>query len=419
MSLKILNIHKWDSGSGGAGRYYLNHEKIMSSQGHLIIPWSAEYSGNRGNSISQSYFAPPSPDFQELSKTGAINKISIASSVVWNTGAARKLNSAINHFKPDIIHAHNIYHQLSASVLEAATNSGIPVVQSLHDFSHFCIQSHFFRNGSPCYDCIESGVLQGVRHRCFNNSLPGSLLTTFSRYISTQKSILKKIAGFTTPNNEIKNLLVELGLPCERILVIDNPFITKDFPFEKARSNSVGNRYIAAWGTFAEMKGFGTLLDALELMSNKITLKIYAKDVHAASNFLRDKVVKLEAKGILKIVDNLRYGEELFGELARASLLVVPSEWLVTQEYTVWEGMLLGRPVIVGNRGGNQLLVDNHELVFKAGNSADLAATLDRVLAYSHEHLDELGIALRNRALALSDTKLYASKIENFYNEIR
>ncbi|MDO9483999.1 MAG: glycosyltransferase [Hydrogenophaga sp.] len=417
--MRIINIHKWDSGSGGAGRYYLNHEKIMSEHGHLVIPWASEYSGNRGKAISQEYFAPLSLDFQEISNTGVIKKIQTATSVVWNIGAARKLKSAINHFKPDIIHTHNVYHQLSASVLEAAIASKIPVVQSLHDFSHFCIQSHFFRNGSPCYDCIESGISQGVLHRCFNKSLPGSILTTLSRYLSTQKSILKKMAGFTTPNNEIKSLLVKLGLPSERILVIDNPFIIEDFPFKDIQSRSATKRYIASWGTFAEMKGFGTLLDALELMSNKITLNIYAKDVHAASNLLREKVLKLEAKGILKIVDNLRYGEELFGELARASLLVVPSEWLVTQEYTVWEGMLLGRPVIVGNRGGNQLLVDNHELVFKAGDSADLAVTLDRLLAYPHEYLDELGTALRNRALALSDTKLYASKIENFYNEIR
>jgi glycosyltransferase involved in cell wall biosynthesis len=303
--------------------------------------------------------------------------------------------------------------------VDAAAASGTPVVQSLHDFSHFCIQSHFFRQGELCFDCVERGFLQGVRNKCFNDSLGGSLLTTFSRWLAFKKNILSKISGFTTPSEEIKALLVKQGLPKDRILVIDNPFIVADFPFKFSRLNSETADFIAAWGTFAEMKGFGTLLDALERMSSKVILKLFTKDVHAASSELKEKVARLQMQGRLEIVTDLRYGEELFKELSRARILVVPSEWLVTQEYTVWEGMLLGRPVIVGDRGGNQLLVENRELIFKAGDSIDLAKTLDLLWICSDEYLNNLGSQLQNRAKLKSDPCIYASKIENFYNEIK
>lgn len=417
--MRIINIHKWDSGSGGAGRYYLNHEKILTFNGHDVIPWASGHTGNRLETKSKIFFAPPSRDFQQFIQLSTKEKAHIALSTVWNKEASQKLDIAINHFKPDAIHFHNIYHQLSASVLDTANASGIPVVQSLHDFSHFCIQSHFFRDGKPCFDCVESGVFHGIRHKCFNDNLAGSILTTLARWLALQKNVLSKVAGFTTPCEEIKTLLVKLGLPRERILVIDNPFIVADFPFQFNQPTFDSLDYIAAWGTFAEMKGFGTLIDALELMSNKVVLKLFAKDIHAASSALKEKVERMQLQGRLEIVDDLRYGEELFNELALARLLVVPSEWLVTQEYTVWEGMLLGRPVVVGDRGGNQLLVENRDLIFKAGNAIDLAMTLDRLWAQPNEYLNIIGAQLQQLAITKSNTQIYAKKMENFYNEIR
>jgi glycosyltransferase involved in cell wall biosynthesis len=414
--MKILNAHKWDSASGGAGRFYVNHEKIMVARGHHVVPWASNYSGNRTDESNQAQFAPKSVAFSEFENLGLIAKTGVGASVVWNAAAAKALVIAINHHKPEVIHFHNIYHQLSGAVLEAALQSGIPVVQSLHDFSHFCTQSHFYRRGAPCFDCLEKGSYSGIRNKCFNGSLPGSILTAFSRFIVERKGLLAKLAGYTTPSEEVKEILVRCGLSREKILVVDNPFLADDMPINLAEAAPVGN-HLAAWGTFAEMKGFGTLLDALEYMPATTTIKLYAKDAHAASPLLREKVARMVASGRLELIEGVRYGETLFNLLATARVLVVPSEWPVTQEYTVWEGMLLGRPVVVGDRGGNKELVGDPDLVFRAGDAVSLASVLTRLLGYGEEQLTSIGSGLKCRAVAKGDPSVYAEKIERFYDD--
>lgn len=415
--MKIINAHKWDCGSGGAGRFYLNHEKIMLSRGHEVIPWATAYSGNRGGAVSQDFFAPRSVDFGQFDKLGVLEKLSVAARVVWHLPAARALTEAIDHFKPDIVHLHNVYHQFSGSVIDAAAACDVPIVQSLHDFSHFCIQSHFYRDGAPCYKCLDGGLYQGVRYKCFNRSLLGSALTALSRWVAERKRLLAKVSGFTTPSEEVKDILVKCGLPHSKILVVDNPFLVEDVPFKAPPWPAVGD-YIAAWGTFAEMKGFGTLLDAIERMRSPICLKLFAKDVHAASPALRERVDRLAAEGRLELIEHIRYGEALFQELSRARLLVAPSEWPVTQEYAVWEGMLLGRPVVVGSLGGNKELVGFNELVFRAGDAESLAALLDNLLSQSERDLAALGQQLRSRVMLKSDPAVYGEKLESFYRGI-
>jgi hypothetical protein len=53
---------------------------------------------------------------------------------IWNREAAAAMRSLIRTRKPDLVHVHKLYPQLSVAPLIVAGRAGIPVVQMLNDY---------------------------------------------------------------------------------------------------------------------------------------------------------------------------------------------------------------------------------------------------------------------------------------------
>ena len=56
-----------------------------------------------------------------------------AANAIYSTEAARRVRELVHATRPDIAHAHNIYHHLSPSVLVELHRAEIPIVLTLHD----------------------------------------------------------------------------------------------------------------------------------------------------------------------------------------------------------------------------------------------------------------------------------------------
>ena len=55
-------------------------------------------------------------------------------SALWNGEAARATDRLVDEFRPDVVHTHKLYPQLSVAPVVVAARRGVPVVQTLHDF---------------------------------------------------------------------------------------------------------------------------------------------------------------------------------------------------------------------------------------------------------------------------------------------
>ena len=64
---------------------------------------------------------------------------------------------ALEDFRPDVVHAHNVHQHLSFASLEVAASTGAPVAYTAHDFLLFC-----------CIKFICSGGRVDFRQRWFN-----------------------------------------------------------------------------------------------------------------------------------------------------------------------------------------------------------------------------------------------------------
>lgn len=70
-------------------------------------------------------------------------------------------------FRPDIVHVHNLFPNFGSSwVAECPA----PIVATLHNFRAFCSAGTLWRDGHDCAECVTSGSLRAVAHRCYRKS---------------------------------------------------------------------------------------------------------------------------------------------------------------------------------------------------------------------------------------------------------
>ena len=55
-----------------------------------------------------------------------------------------KFARLIDDFRPDVIHAHGLYHHLTNAILTPARQRGVPIVYTLHDYKLICPAYHFY-----------------------------------------------------------------------------------------------------------------------------------------------------------------------------------------------------------------------------------------------------------------------------------
>ena len=179
--------------------------------------------------------------------------------------------------------------------------------------------------------------------------------------------------------------MISQRIPREKIVVLRN-----GIDLEEYRPTYEDGGYALYFGRLSREKGVETLLKAHREVAGEIPLKIVGTGPIEAE--LKAKYPKAEFLGY-------RAGEELKSLVARASFVLVPSEWYENCPMTVLEAMALGKPIIASRMGGLPELVEDGKtgLLFGAGNVEELKERMlylwkDRELRY------EMGRAARKKA---------------------
>ena len=149
--------------------------------------------------------------------------LSVAGRMVYSLEARRKMGVLLAHRPVDLAHVHNIYHQLSPSLLAPLHKRGIPVVMTVHDFKLVCPVYSLLSNGQICERCVGHGFSHAVRHRCNRGSLSGSMLVAGETWLHRRLRLYRDgIDLFITPSAFARDRMVTSGYPSDRIVVIPN-----------------------------------------------------------------------------------------------------------------------------------------------------------------------------------------------------
>ena len=398
-------VNKFNFIKGGADRYFLALSDLLERHGHQVLKFCMQHPDNLP-SREQKYFVSHT-DFKARDLGTGLR---LASRVLYSQEAARRFEALIQAEKPDIIHIHNIYHQISPSILPVAKKYGIPVVYHLHDYKLLSPNYKFFSHGQIDNIGLKGDYWRCVTTKCFKDSYLASLLVTLEMYWHHRvlKIYQKNIDYFISPSNFMRQKMIAGGWPGENIAVVP-PFV--DTSHQKPYYTP--GDYLLFFGRLDSEKGVDILLEAMAKVNNPIPLMI------VGSGPEHQKLVELTDRlGLHHLVhfQGPKKGKELTKLIAGAYLVVVPSCWYEVFGLVALEAAALGKTVLAANIGGLPELINSRHngLLYTYNSANDLATKLQWSLA-NPATIKDFGQAARQTAEHYYTPKVHYQAIMKIY----
>jgi len=323
----------------------------LKEQGHDVRFFAMDSPKNLPCS-EQKYFV----SYLSFDKPGLINTWRSSRRIFYSREAKQKFQALINDFRPDLIHVHNIYHQISPSILSVALKEKIPVVMHLHDYKLICPNYKLFTKGKTCKHCQGGKYYQCLNNKCLKDSYLKSLAGSLEMYFhhNIWKIYERGIKLFIAPSQFMKNTCVEFGWPETKIMTLHN-FYNKEESDNKNDKAKTGN-YLLYFGRLAEEKGISILLQALTKTNNRLIL--------AGEGPEETKLKKLSQElGLGQRVDfvGFKSGTELNNLIADAQAIIIPSVWFENMPLNLLESLARQKIVIAANIGGiPEIIIDKN-----------------------------------------------------------
>lgn len=261
--------------------------------------------------------------------------------------AVRELRTLVGREQPSVIHVHNVFPLISPSIVDVAARLGVPVVQSVHNYRHSCVNGLHFRKSQVCTDCCSTAVpWPAVVHGCYRQSRLQTVPMAVSQ--SLHRRTWRGVAHTFALTPFMADRLVAAGIPRERISL--RPSWVAD-PGEATEPPTGDFAYV---GRLDEAKGVLALLEAWRQRTGPSRRLVIAGDGPLAA------AVQQAAQADPDIRFLGRVAPEAARELMRrSSAVLVPSLWFEGFPLTVVEAFSVGRPVVVTRGGSAASIVDD------------------------------------------------------------
>jgi glycosyltransferase involved in cell wall biosynthesis len=338
--VRILLAHNYYQQRGGEDVVVEQELELLRAKGHAVALHSVHNDDIRG--------------WRRTASAGAL--------AVYNPAARAVLAEELRRFRPDIVHVHNFFPQLSPSLFDACRAADVPSVMTLHNFRLLCPTSILFLNGKIEERSLTQSAMWAVGRRAYQGSamatLPLALMVDFHKWAGTWR---RKVDVFVALTEFAKAKFVAGGLPGDRIVVKANAAADPGPPVE-ARAR-LGALYV---GRLSPEKGLATLIEAWRGLD--VPLRI------AGDGPLRDLCERAQEPNVTYLgpLERSRVTEEM----RRAAFLVLPSTCYEMFPMTLVEAYANGLPVLGSRLGGLESLIDDGVtgLAFAPGDAADLRA---------------------------------------------
>ena len=301
----------------------------------------------------------------------AARKAALPAAVVWNGGVRRDLRAVLRSGRPDVVHIHNTFPLLSASVLYACRDAGVPVVATLHNYKLACASGDFFRDGAVCHDCADGAPVGAMRHGCYRGSVAATAPVALGA-VAHRRAWRTMVAAYACISASQRDLLRGVGLPADRVFVRHNMIPARAAVAVTPRPEVVyAGRLDAAKGVPVLMAGWDRYLAANAGPGLSLVI--------AGSGPLEDQVRTWAAsRPSVRFVGQLD-PDACAAAMAAARAVVLPSAWEETFGLAAVEAMALGvAPVAAGHGSFPELITDGVDgVLFRPGDPAALAAAVD------------------------------------------
>ncbi len=422
--MRILQVNKFYYPKGGADKYFLDLTKALNAAGHETAVFAMADPRNLKSPYSK-YFAAAA----EFNGGGLKDKLKIPGRMIYSRTAQRKFARELDDFKPDIVHVHNIYHQLSPSILEAAKARGIPVVTHLHDYKLVCPNYRLFTKGHICRKCLDrKSYLPCLANNCYE-SYSRSFLATLEMTIHHKWLHIyeKNINLLIAPSEFMRRLMIEGGWPEEKIITVYNPaprvsealLNTEDGLLKNDYQNNYPEEdYLLYFGRLAPEKGISDLAKAVRSAGRHSGQKLHIVGEGSEEKNIRTEFGPEIKSGQIKLLGQLS-GQSLNDEIAQARAVIFPSIWPENMPLALLESLAQGKIVIASRVGGLPEIIKDKEngFLFKAGDIKELEAVIRAVCELKFEAKRNIELKARESARILNPDS-HLVKILQIYSKL-
>lgn len=348
--LIVHNIYKIKGGEDSAVR---QQQELLEKHGHPVFMYT------RDNDETDTY--------------GPLRKATFFLTSFFSLRTYREIRAIVRRFKPDVAHVHNVFPLITPAVYWALKREGVPVIQIVHNFRFMCANGLFFRDGHPCELCKTGRTWNGVRYRCYRDSIPLSALYSGILALSRLMRTWWKIDCFIALNPFTARKLVEGKITePERIRVLGN-----FAPAAHRQPGSFEQRapYVVFIGRLSVEKGVDVLIDAAARVP-ELGVKIIGDG--PLEEELRARAASLPNVEFLGRVE----GEQKFALLREARAVIFPSLCYENFSLVLLEALSVGTPIIASRLGGLPTILNEGKdsLLFTPGDAGALAELLRQVL---------------------------------------
>jgi glycosyltransferase involved in cell wall biosynthesis len=400
----ILQVNKFFYEKGGSERYLFMQRDALTARGHRVIDFSMQHPDNLPSPHAHHFV--PNRDYGGGDRWRALRD---GGSFIRSREAAARVDALIGETRPDVAHLHNIYHQITPSILPVLARHGIPVFMTLHDYKLVCPNYTLFANGAYCERCLQGHFHHAVLERCHEGSLARSALLALEAWWQRTSGVYDAVSTFFAPSRFMRDLMIRAGFEPSRVVYLPS-FIPEPapgtappaIPFE-------AGRYLLYAGRLSHEKGIATLLRALDDATPLVV---------CGDGPLRASLETQARERGLRVYFAGHVAKDRLDAITRGALAaVLPAEWPENAPFAVLEAAVLGTPVIVSNMGGLPEMAECvGGVVFDAGNAGALRDAI-RALAAQPEAARARARAGRVRALAHYHRDAHLHALEAAYRQ--
>jgi glycosyltransferase involved in cell wall biosynthesis len=344
--MKIVMVNRLATG-GGADRHAVDLARALRERGHEVRFLSTL---SAGNVDAEGAFVPlTGADFWR-GQPPPHQRLNVAASALWNRRAAAAMTALVERFRPDVVHAHDLYPQLSAAPVAVAGKRQVPVIQTLHN-----------------YELLSASALDHRGGALDRSDAPASVrLLRAALHLARQRLHVPHVTAWIAVSRFVAQAYARKGIQAEVLPNFTIPAGREGSPpFERRRG-------VLFVGRLTDAKG---IRDVVDLARSLAHVPVAVAGWGPLEDWLRaasERVENLEYVGFLE-------RDALTERLARSRLLVVPSRWQEPAGLVALEAMAEGTPVIayasgglaeyVGDSGGGEVVrPDPEELAAATGH---------------------------------------------------
>lgn len=359
--MKILMVNKFLYPNGGSETYMFKLGEYLSSIGHQVEYFGMEHKDRCVGNSAEQYTSG-----MDFHTANALDKLKYSLKTIYSKEAREKLNTVLDHFKPDVVHLNNFNFQLTPSIIYAVedfdkrTGRKTKLVYTAHDYQLICPNHMMYTNDEICEKCIDGDFSSCTKNKCIHGSTLKSLLGTLEAKLYNSKNTYDRIDNIICCSEFIKTKLDSNPLFKNKTVTLHNFIDSVD------KKQTEKKDYILYFGRFSKEKGIETLIRAKNI-----------NFICAGSGSMEDEVNT--APNLTNV--GFKTGAELERLIREAKCTVYPSIWYENCPFSVMESIMYGTPVVASAIGGIPELIDDGKtgFLFEAGNAEKMIEAINRI----------------------------------------